>query len=105
MECVEIQVTCGSQVEGHRLAEALIERRQAACVQQVPIRSVYRWEGRVELDHETLLLIMTTEARIEDVQATIDEVHSYDLPAVTVVPITGGSQPYLDWIRKESTPG
>jgi len=104
MDCVEIQITCGSDDEASRIAEALVERRQAACVQQVPIRSVYRWKGRVEHDDEVLLLVKTTSARALDIEATIDELHSYDLPAVTIVPIAGGSDEYLDWLRTESTP-
>ena len=103
MECVEIQITCGSNGEATRLADALIERRQAACVQQLPIRSTYRWQGRVEHDDEILLLVKTTAERTTDVETTVDELHSYDLPALTVHELTGGTPAYLAWITAQTT--
>jgi periplasmic divalent cation tolerance protein len=104
MECVEIQITCGSDEEATRLADALVERRQAACVQQLPIRSTYRWRGRVEHDEEVLLLVKTTADRATDVEATVDELHSYDLPALTVTQLAGGKPLYLTWIREQTRP-
>ncbi len=101
--CVEIQITCGSGEEAERIAEALVERRLAACVQQVPIRSTYRWRGVVERDDEFLLLVKTSERRVDDVTTAVLELHSYDLPAVTAVPLAGGSPAYLDWIDTETT--
>lgn len=98
---VEIQVTCGSVGEADRIADALVERRFAACVQQVPIRSTYRWEGVVQHDDEILLLVKTTAARFDDVAAAVRELHSYDVPAITAVPVVRGSGNYLDWIDRE----
>jgi len=102
-EFVEIQVTCGSDEEARSIADALVERRLAACVQQLPIRSTYRWEGRVERDDEILLLIKTTAGRVPEVEATVQEVHSYDVPAFTVVEIADGSADYLEWLRTETS--
>lgn len=99
---VEIQVTCGSTEEADTIADALVERRLAACVQQLPIRSTYRWEGAVQHDDEILLLVKTRAARFDDVAAAVRELHSYDVPAITAVPIARGSDDYLAWIDREA---
>lgn len=101
-EHVEIQVTCGSLDEADRIADALVERRLAACVQQLPIRSTYRWDGEVQHDDEILLLVKTRAARFDDVAAAVRELHSYDVPAITAVPIVSGSDDYLAWIDAET---
>ena len=95
---VEIQVTCGSTEEADRIAEALVERRLAACVQQLPIRSTYRWDGAVRHDDEILLLVKTRAGRFEAVATLVAELHSYDVPAVTAVPIVAGGDDFLEWI-------
>ena len=99
---VEIQVTCGSHDEADRIAAALVDGRLAACVQRLPIRSTYRWEGEVQHDDEVLLLVKTVAARFDDVAATVRELHSYDVPAITAVPIVRGSDDYLAWIDAET---
>jgi periplasmic divalent cation tolerance protein len=100
---VEIQVTCGSRDEADVIASALVEGRLAACVQQVPIRSTYRWEGEVHHDEEILLLVKTRRARCAAVESVVVQLHSYDVPAITVVDVVGGSDDYLAWIDAETT--
>ena len=92
--------TAGSESEARKIAQALVERRLAACVNIVPkIHSVYRWEGRVEQAEEYLLLIKTVKAREEQVRAAICELHSYELPECIVIQIESGSAEYLKWVE------
>jgi periplasmic divalent cation tolerance protein len=99
---IEIQVTCTGSDEAAEIARILVERRLAACVQQLPIASTFRWHGAIECSDEILLLIKTTRARYSDVEATVLAHHSYDVPAVTAVPIVAGSADYLEWIDTET---
>lgn len=99
---IEVQVTCGSAEEAESIAEALISGRLAACVQQLPMRSTFRWEGEVQHDDEILLLVKTTPARFGAVRDMVLERHSYDVPAVIAVPIVAGSDDYLAWIVDET---
>lgn len=100
---VEIQITCGDPDEADRIATALVESRMAACVRQLPVRSVYRWEGRIERDDEILLLVTTCRQRVDRVVAAVIELHSYDVPAITVVDIVGGSADYLAWVTESTS--
>ena len=98
-----ILTTAGSQEEARKIAHALVERRLAACVNIVPqIESVYRWQGKVDVAEEWLLLIKTQADLFEQVRDAVKELHSYDLPECVMLEVSGGSQEYLDWITKNT---
>lgn len=90
-----------SREEAARLAEALIARRLAACVQALPIESWYRWEGKLAQAAEVLLLIKTTAAKATEAEACLKALHSYDLPEIIVLPVADGFAPYLDWVSEQ----
>ena len=60
---VVIMTTLPTREEAARLAGILLEEHLAACVQEVPITSRYRWEGETRQERETLLLVKTTADR------------------------------------------
>src|SRR5246127_1105036 len=93
-------LTSGSPLdEARRIANALVERRLAACVNIVSkIDSIYRWKEKVEQAQEFLLLIKTTESAVENLRDAIQELHSYEVPECIVLPIESGSERYLNWI-------
>jgi periplasmic divalent cation tolerance protein len=94
-----VLTTATSETEAQKIAQALVERRLAACVNIVPrIQSVYRWEEKVEHAEEYLLLIKTMQTREQQVRATIRELHSYALPECIAVAIESGSAEYLKWL-------
>lgn len=94
-----VLTTCGSLEEARQIAQALVERRLAACVNIVPqVESVYRWKGEVETSSEWLLVIKTTEAVFERVQSALKELHSYEVPECIALAVTDGSEAYLNWI-------
>ena len=98
---VLVLTTVAGESEARQLAQGLVERRLAACVNIVlQIQSVYRWEDKVESAEEFLLLIKTTKGRAAEVQSTIRELHSYDLPECIVLSVEGGSENYLKWIEE-----
>ena len=92
--------TTGSESDARKIAQTLVERRLAACVNIVPkIHSVYRWKGKVEQAEEYLLLIKTVKAREEEVRATICELHSNELPECITIQVESGSAEYLKWVE------
>lgn len=96
---VQVLTTTGSEEEAARIAEVLVERRLAACVQVIgPITSRYRWQGEIEEEREWQCLAKTTRAAYAAVEAAIREVHSYDEPEIIATPIVAGSAGYLAWI-------
>jgi periplasmic divalent cation tolerance protein len=98
-------ITAPDLETGGRIASALVEERLAACVNLVSgIRSIYRWEGRIEEDAEVLLVVKTRADRAGALVDRVGELHPYDLPEVLLLPAVGGSLPYLDWVRGEAAP-
>jgi periplasmic divalent cation tolerance protein len=94
--------TAGSDEQAETLARALVERRQAACVNIVhSVCSVYRWKGDVTREEERLLLIKTSEHLLPEVRRTIRELHTYDVPEFVAMPITEGDPDYLAWLGTE----
>ena len=96
--------TAGSMDEANKIADALVQRRLAACVNVVgPIASVYRWKGKVEHAQEWLLVIKTTAGVADTVGDAIKELHSYELPECVVLAVEGGSEAYLEWVGENVT--
>ena len=96
--------TTDSEELARRIATALVEAREAACVNILPgISSIYRWEGKTCDSHEWLLLIKAPAERLEAVRTRIRVMHSYQLPEVIALPIAAGDPEYLRWIREETT--
>ena len=94
-----VLTTTGSESEALKIAQTLVERRLAACVNLVPkVQSIYRWEGKVEQAEEYLLVIKTAKAREEEVRSAICGLHSYELPECIAIPIDSGSEDYLKWL-------
>ena len=95
-----VLTTAGSRDEARRIAEALVDRKLAACVNVIPgVLSIYRWQGKRDEADEWMLLIKTTAAALERVRDAIKEMHSYELPECLCLAIESGSSEYLQWLE------
>lgn len=91
--------TTDSRDQARRIAEALVDRKLAACVNIIPkITSIYRWKDKVQEAEEWLLLIKTDRSAFERLRAALKELHPYELPECIAVAIDDGSEEYLKWI-------
>ncbi len=97
-----ILTTAGSEDEANRLAEMLVSRQLAACVQIASIASCYKWKGQVTREPEQLLLIKTAAHLYPQVEAAIVENHSYEVPEVIQLPVEQGLDRYLSWIAENT---
>ncbi len=94
-----VLVTAGTEEEAARIARALVEEGLAACANLVPrVRSIYRWQGEVQDEAESLLLIKTTAGRLEALSERVAALHSYDVPEVIALALDRGRESYLDWL-------
>ncbi len=102
-QSIVVFVTCGSGEEGLKIANALVEERLAACVNLIsPIRSIYRWEGKIWDEKEWLLIIKTQQERFEELEKKVKSLHSYSVPEIIGLPISDGSSSYLQWIKENT---
>lgn len=99
-ETLLVITTMPDQASAERLADSLVSRGLAACVNiGAPVTSVYRWDGALRHDREHLLTIKTSRGRYPALEQAIVEQHPYELPEVIAVPITAGLPDYLAWIE------
>jgi periplasmic divalent cation tolerance protein len=102
---IQVVTTVGSEADADRIARTLVEERLAACVQiSAPIVSVYRWKGAVETSREWQCSAKTRLDLRDEVMATIQRLHSYELPEIVAIPILGGSEAYMAWLEGELRP-
>ena len=95
--------TCPDEESAREIANFLVERQLAACVNIIPaIESVYRWQDKVEFATEYLLVIKTQDDCYTELESAIQTLHPYELPEVVTVPIESGLPAYLDWINNNT---
>ena len=96
---IVVNMTAADSEEALRIAELLVEKNLAACVQILPaMQSIYRWKGEIEKQPEILILAKTVKSKFGELEAEVRAVHSYETPEIVAVPITNGSTPYLEWL-------
>lgn len=95
-------VTTATEVEARSLADQLVAEHLAACVQILPIQSIYCWQGAVHRDPEWQLLIKTRMALFEQVRDRLVALHSYEVPEIIALPIIAGSPAYLNWVKEQT---
>jgi len=84
------------------VARALVDERLAACVNLVPaVRSIYRWEGAVSDETETLAVIKTTRDRYDALAARLRALHPYEVPEMLALEVAAGHAPYLAWVGEQ----
>lgn len=98
---IQVTTSTESEEDAQRLARALVEDRVAACVQTMPIRSTYWWQGQVQTANEWLLLIKTRASLFEELTRVLKLLHPYHVPEIIATPISDGNPDYLDWLQKE----
>jgi periplasmic divalent cation tolerance protein len=98
-DAIVVFMTAPAVDEARRIANELVGRQLAACVQILPeIESVYRWNGEVQRDKEILILAKTTAAQFDALERAVREIHTYDTPEIVAVPMSHVSEPYRAWL-------
>lgn len=93
--------TAASTEEAERLGRTLVEERLAACATLFPaVRSIYRWQGKMESSTETVLLLKTGVDQLPALEARIHELHRYEVPEFLVLEVEAGSRLYLRWLNE-----
>ena len=103
VEYVVVMTTLPADADGPAFGRALLNERLAACVNLLaPMESVYRWEGRIEVEPERQIIVKTSRDRLAALWDRVREMHPYEVPEFIVLPIADGNEAYLRWIG-EST--
>ena len=95
-------ITASNEDEAAKISRALVESRLAGCVNIIRnIRSIYSWQGKIEDEPEVLMIAKTRKPLLDALMKKVKELHSYTVPEIIALPIVGGSEDYLKWLREE----
>jgi periplasmic divalent cation tolerance protein len=99
-----IYITAEDKAQAKKIGSVLVESKLAACVNIIDnMNSMYVWEGKVQDDHEAILIAKTTEARVPQLIEKVKALHSYDCPCILSIPVSGGNTEFINWIADEVT--
>lgn len=97
---IVVLVIASSEEEAARIGRALVEQGLAACANILPrVHSIFRWEGKVSEEQESLMVVKSRSDLFDDLAQTVKTLHSYQVPEIIAVPIVHGSAEYLAWIH------
>jgi periplasmic divalent cation tolerance protein len=100
MNEIVVFITAPKEEEAVKIAYALVEAGLAGCVNILKnIRSIYRWEGKIEDEKEVLMIAKTKKKHFKPLEKKVKELHRYLVPEIIAVPIVGGSADYLQWLK------
>jgi len=104
MNAALVYVTAPNREEALRIGRALVTEALAACANVLDgMTSLYHWNGEIQTESEALLLLKTRSELTTLVVKRVQELHPYDVPAIVVLPIEGGSNLFLSWIGEETS--
>jgi periplasmic divalent cation tolerance protein len=99
-----IYTTVSNIEEAEKIAMAVVSERLAACANILgSIKSVYYWQGKLEQATEVALLLKTQRSVVDALVARIRQLHSYECPAIVVIPILGGNPEFVAWVASETS--
>ena len=102
MSTIAVFTTIDSREKAQEIANALVARKLAACVQISAIESVYRWQGKTQREPEYRLMVKTIGDQYAEIEAVIRSLHSYELPAIYAFEMTQTFAPYAEWVADNS---
>lgn len=104
-DALVVLCTCSNQESADQIAQSLIKEKLAACVQvSGPVKSHYKWEGKLEADTEFQLWIKSPRSRYSQLEKRLVELHDYDLPEIIAFDVSTGLEGYLEWVNQECRP-
>lgn len=103
-DAIVVLTTVANPVEAEMLIKGLLERRLIACGTMLPgARSLYRWEGRIADESETMVLLKTRSAVLHALESSFAELHPYKVPELLALSATSGLEKYVAWINAETS--
>ena len=100
---IDVWINCPDDETARRIGSALVEKRLAACANVFPrIWSTYHWQGAVESDEESPLLVKTRDDLFDALCDAVRTLHPYDVPSIVGVPVVHVNAEYAAWVDEET---
>jgi periplasmic divalent cation tolerance protein len=96
-----VLVTTNSVEQAEAIAQTLVAEKLVACVNILPVTSIYAWQGEICRDAEWQLIMKTNLDKFTELEARIKSLHSYEIPEIIALPIIQGATNYLNWLGEQ----
>ncbi len=94
-----IFITASNKEEAEKIANKLVEKHLAACVNIIDnVRSVFWWEAKIDSANEALMIVKSKKSYLSRVIKLVKSLHSYQVPEIIALPIIAGDKNYLNWL-------
>ncbi|TAL62633.1 MAG: divalent-cation tolerance protein CutA [Bacteroidetes bacterium] len=101
MKIIFVYIVCQDKPEAKNIGKILLQERMAACVNIFDkMNSMYWWKGKIEEANETVLIAKTTKKQFPKLSKKIKTIHSYEMPCILQIPVTGGNKKYVNWLLR-----
>ena len=101
MSFVIIYATFKDKKEAMDISRALLEDRLIACSNIIDgAMSVYRWNGETVTDTEAVAVMKSRTGLFGEILKKIKELHSYEIPSVSMVELKDLNPAFGDWIAE-----
>ena len=102
-EHIVVFITVADEEEARLISRVLLKQRKAACINIIPgVNSLFWWQEKIDSAEESLLVIKTRAAMLDEIIQLVKEIHSNDVPEIIALPVIGGNKDYLEWIDNET---
>lgn len=102
-EHLVVLVTATDRNQARQIARRLLRQKLAACVNLVPVESMFRWQNDIQEEEEVLMIIKTRAEAFAELMSAVKGLHTYDTPEIIGTPVVIGSPEYLKWITDEAS--
>lgn len=103
MSVMFVYATAADAEEARRIARQVVEEQLAACANIIAgVTSIFRWEGKLEEAAEAMLILKTTEEKLDRLIARVKSLHSYECPCIEALPVVEGNRDFLEWVVRET---
>jgi len=96
-----LTLPCKDDKEASKIARKLLEEKLVACVKRIPVESGFLWRGKIDQDHETLLIMESIEENFDEIEKEVKKIHSYKTFVLTAIPVSRASKGVLEWLDEE----
>lgn len=99
MKLITLFLTCADKSEAQKIADILLEKKLAACVRQIDVKSDFLWHGKHEHTDEVQLIIESAEEKFKKIEAAVRRLHSYKTHVLTAYPVVKSSEGVQEWVE------
>lgn len=98
---IVIYITCKNSTEAKKIGKAIVSKKLAACANFFPIKSVYKWKGKMVEDNEIVLLLKTVDKNFSKIRKEVKKLHSYEVPCILKIKVDANKE-YENWVNKST---